>query len=66
MKPVNSLVAGVLALVFGIGAASYLVQVKAPEESKYPWDYFKILKKIPGEQAFRPLAESECPLVKKS
>jgi branched-chain amino acid transport system substrate-binding protein len=44
----------------------YLVQVKAPEESKYPWDYFKILKTIPGEQAFRPLAESECPLVKKS
>ena len=44
----------------------YLVQVKAPEESKYPWDYFKILKTIPGDEAFRPLAESECPLLKKS
>jgi branched-chain amino acid transport system substrate-binding protein len=44
----------------------YLVQVKAPEESKYPWDYFKIVKTIPGEEAFRPLAESECPLLKKS
>jgi branched-chain amino acid transport system substrate-binding protein len=44
----------------------YLVQVKAPEESKYPWDYFKILKTIPGDEAFRPLSESECPLLKKS
>ena len=44
----------------------YLVQVKAPEESKYPWDYFKILKTIPGEQAFRPLADGGCPLVGKS
>jgi branched-chain amino acid transport system substrate-binding protein len=44
----------------------YLVQVKKPEESKYPWDYFKILKTIPAEEAFRPLSESECPLVKKS
>jgi branched-chain amino acid transport system substrate-binding protein len=43
----------------------YLVQVKAPEESKYPWDYFKVLKTIPGNEAFRPLSESECPLVKK-
>ena len=44
----------------------YLVQVKDPSESKYPWDYFKILKTIPGDEAFRPLSESECPLVKKS
>jgi branched-chain amino acid transport system substrate-binding protein len=44
----------------------YLVQTKAPEESKYPWDYFKILKTIPGDEAFRPLSESECPLLKKS
>ncbi|MBI3512560.1 MAG: ABC transporter substrate-binding protein [Proteobacteria bacterium] len=44
----------------------YLVQVKAPEESKYPWDYFKILKTIPADEAFKPLAESECPLLKKS
>jgi len=41
-----------------------LVQVKKPEESKYPWDYYKILATVPGDQAFRPLSESECPLVK--
>jgi branched-chain amino acid transport system substrate-binding protein len=43
----------------------YLVQVKSPEESKYPWDYYKILRKIPGDQAFRPLDQGNCPLVKK-
>jgi len=42
-----------------------LVQVKAPEESKRPWDYYKILDTIPGEQAFRPLSDSKCPMVKK-
>jgi branched-chain amino acid transport system substrate-binding protein len=41
-----------------------LVQVKTPAESKYPWDYYKVLATIPGDQAFRPLSESECPLVK--
>lgn len=41
-----------------------LVQVKTPAESKYPWDYYKVLATIPGDQAFRPLAESECALVK--
>jgi len=43
----------------------FLAQVKTPQESKYAWDYYKILRTIPGEQAFMPLAESECPLVKK-
>jgi branched-chain amino acid transport system substrate-binding protein len=43
----------------------YLVEVKKPEESKYPWDYYKVLATIPAEEAFRPLAQSECPLVKK-
>jgi branched-chain amino acid transport system substrate-binding protein len=43
----------------------YLAQVKTPAESKYPWDYLNILKVIPGNEAFRPLSESECPLVKK-
>ncbi|HKW54364.1 MAG TPA: ABC transporter substrate-binding protein [Stellaceae bacterium] len=42
----------------------YLVQVKTPAESKGDWDYYKILRTIPGEQAFRPLSDSECPLVK--
>jgi branched-chain amino acid transport system substrate-binding protein len=41
-----------------------LVQVKTPAESKYPWDYYKVLATLPADQAFRPLPESECPLVK--
>ncbi len=43
----------------------YLAQVKKPDESHYAWDYYKILHTIPGDQAFRPLSESECPLVVK-
>jgi branched-chain amino acid transport system substrate-binding protein len=43
----------------------YLVQVKKPSESKAPWDYYKVLATIPADTAFRPLAESTCPLVKK-
>lgn len=39
------------------------VQVKTPAESKRPWDYYKILGTVPGDQAFRPLAEGGCPLV---
>jgi branched-chain amino acid transport system substrate-binding protein len=38
-------------------------QVKTPAESRGPWDYYKILGVIPGDQAFRPLAEGGCPLV---
>ena len=44
----------------------YLVQVKTPAESKRPWDNYRILATIPGDQAFRPLSESTCPLLKKS
>ena len=43
----------------------YLVEVKKPEESHYPWDYYKILKIIPGEEAFRPMSEGGCPLFAK-
>jgi branched-chain amino acid transport system substrate-binding protein len=43
----------------------YLAQVKKPEESKYPWDYYHIRQVIPGDQAYLPLSESKCPLVKK-
>ncbi len=43
----------------------YLVQVKGPQESKHPWDYYKIVSVIPGGEAFLPLNESECPLVRK-
>jgi branched-chain amino acid transport system substrate-binding protein len=42
-----------------------LAEVKKPSESKGRWDYLKIVRTVPGEEAFRPLAESECPLVKK-
>ena len=44
---------------------NYLFEVKAPAESKYPWDYYKLIATIPAEEAFKPLALSECPLVKK-
>jgi branched-chain amino acid transport system substrate-binding protein len=43
----------------------YLVQVKTPAESKGEWDLYKIVSTIPGEQAYRPLAESQCKLVGK-
>ena len=41
----------------------YLVEVKPPEDSRYPWDYYKVLSVIPGAKAFRPLADGRCPLV---
>ena len=40
----------------------YFAQVKQPSDSGRPWDYYNILGTIPGDQAFRPLAESGCPL----
>jgi branched-chain amino acid transport system substrate-binding protein len=43
----------------------YLYEVKKPAESKGKWDYYKQIAVLPAEQAFRPLSESECPLVKK-
>ena len=43
----------------------YLVEVKKPAETRYPWDYYKILQTIPGEEAFRPISDSECPLLAK-
>jgi branched-chain amino acid transport system substrate-binding protein len=42
----------------------YLFEVKKPSESKGPWDYYKLRATIPAEEAFRPLAEGGCPLVK--
>ena len=41
----------------------YLLQVKEPDESKAPWDYYKILDTVPGDKAFRPLKDGNCPLV---
>jgi len=43
----------------------YLAQVKKPSESKYPWDYYHIRQVIPGDEAYMPLSQSTCPLVKK-
>ncbi len=43
---------------------AYLVEVKKPAESTKPWDYHKIRATIPADQAFRPLADGGCPLVK--
>jgi len=44
---------------------AYLVEVKAPSESKGPYDYYKVKATIPADQAFRPLDQGDCPLVKK-
>jgi branched-chain amino acid transport system substrate-binding protein len=44
---------------------AYLFEVKKPSESKGPYDYYKLVSTIPANEAFRPLSESECPLVKK-
>ncbi len=43
----------------------YLFQVKSPAESKYPWDYYKLISTVSADQAFQPLSESRCPLIKK-
>jgi branched-chain amino acid transport system substrate-binding protein len=43
----------------------YLFEVKKPSESKGPWDYYKQVAVLKADEAFRPLADSECPLVKK-
>ncbi len=42
----------------------YLFEVKKPAESKGPWDYYKVRATIPADQAFRPMSEGGCPLVK--
>ena len=41
----------------------YLYEVKTPAESKGPWDYYKLVKEIPGEQAFRPEKDGNCPMI---
>ncbi len=44
----------------------FLVRVKKPSESKGPWDYYSLVSTIPADKAFRPLAESACPITKRS
>jgi len=41
----------------------YLMEVKSPDESTKPWDYYKVLATIPGDQAYLSAEESGCPLV---
>ena len=43
----------------------YLFQVKGSKESTTPWDYYKMVAKVPGDQAFTTPAESKCSLIKK-
>jgi branched-chain amino acid transport system substrate-binding protein len=45
--------------------AAYLFEVKKPTESKGPWDFYKLVGTVPGDQAFTPLSESKCALLKK-
>ncbi len=45
--------------------SAYLFEVKKPSESKGPWDFYKLVGTVPGDQAFTPLSESKCPLLKK-
>ncbi|HUN52107.1 MAG TPA: ABC transporter substrate-binding protein, partial [Candidatus Sulfotelmatobacter sp.] len=42
----------------------YLYEVKKPSESKYAWDYYKLLATTPAEQGFRPLDQGGCPMIK--
>lgn len=43
----------------------YLMQVKKPSESHYPWDYYNVRATIPAAEAFQPLSQSRCPLIRK-
>lgn len=44
---------------------AYLFEVKKPSESKGPWDFYKLVGTVPGDQAFTPLSDSKCALLKK-
>ena len=44
---------------------AYLFEVKKPSESKGPWDFYKLVAEVPADQAFTPLSESKCALLKK-
>jgi branched-chain amino acid transport system substrate-binding protein len=43
---------------------AYLFEVKKPEESKYPGDVYKLVDTIPADEAFRPMKDGQCPLIK--
>jgi branched-chain amino acid transport system substrate-binding protein len=42
----------------------HLFEIKKPSESKYPYDYYKLISTVPMDQAFRPLADGGCPMIK--
>jgi branched-chain amino acid transport system substrate-binding protein len=44
----------------------YLVKVKAPGASSIPWDYEEVLQTVPGDTAFRPLAETGCKITERT
>ena len=44
---------------------SYLLEVKSPQESSGPWDYYKLVQTTPAAEAFRPLSESACQLLRR-
>jgi len=44
----------------------YLVEVKKPSDVKAPWDYYNVVERIPAEDAYLPLSQSECPLLRTS
>jgi branched-chain amino acid transport system substrate-binding protein len=66
--PINDFMTknGILRIDGRVVRDMYLLEVKKPEESKGPWDYVKIVEQVPGDQAFRPLDQGGCPLVKKA
>jgi branched-chain amino acid transport system substrate-binding protein len=43
----------------------YLFEVKTPDQSKGAWDFYKLVSTIPATEAFRPIDQGDCPLVKK-
>ncbi|WP_298953198.1 ABC transporter substrate-binding protein [uncultured Methylobacterium sp.] len=65
-KPINDALFGTVTIRQDGRAVHdvFLYEVKTPDESKGPYDYYKPLATVPGDQAFRPLADGGCPLVK--
>ena len=43
----------------------YVYQVKKPSESKYPWDYYRVIKVMKGDEAFGATPDASCPFLKK-
>jgi branched-chain amino acid transport system substrate-binding protein len=66
--PINDFMTknGILRIDGRVLREMYLFEVKTPAESKGAWDYYKLVQAIPADQAFRPLEEGGCPLVKKN